>query len=168
MNSIGLLEEHNFSQQMNDVVIPFLENHKTIKTVKSCKGGEINCQTFVPDGDFHSTLVLFHGFCEFCEKYDEFTYLALQQGFSVCRFDHRGHGFSPRNEIINGNPSVVDIDSYDTYVIDAKIVVDEIAKPLAGEKPLFLFAHSMGGAIAALYLSQYADDFTSVILDSPM
>ena len=168
MNSITLLQEETFSQQMDDIVVPFLEKHKTARYVASCKGGELSCQTFVPDGEFHSVMVIFYGFCEFSEKYDEFTYLALQQGFSVCRFDHRGHGFSPRNDIIKENYSVVDIDSYDTYVTDAKTVVEEIAKPLAGKKPLFLFSHSMGGAIATLYVSKFTDDFTSVILDSPM
>ncbi len=168
MNTITLLQENNFAQQMDEIVIPFLDTHKTIKKSTSCKGGEIHCETFIPDGEYHSTLVIFHGFCEFCPKYYEFVYYALQQGFSVCIFEHRGHGFSPRNEIINENYSVVDIDSYDTYVNDAKTVVENIAKPLAQGKPLFLFAHSMGGAIATLYLSKYTDDFTSAILDAPM
>ena len=168
MNTIALLHEHNFAQQMDDIVIPFLDSHKTIKNVDSCKGGEIHCKSFIPDGDYHSTLVIFHGFCEFSSKYDEFIYHALKQGFSVCIFEHRGHGFSSRNDIINENYSIVDIDSYDTYVTDAKTVVETIAKPLANGKPLFLFSHSMGGAIATLYLSKYANDFTSAILDAPM
>ncbi len=168
MNKIDLFDEKDFCKQMDEIVAPYLEKRKIITSVESCKGGQIHCATFTPEGESLATIVIFHGFCEFTEKYNEFVYYALQQGYSVCLFDHRGHGFSPRNDLIEGNYSIVDIDSYDTYVIDAKSVVEKVAKPLAKETPLFLFAHSMGGAIATLYLSKYKDDFTCAILNSPM
>ncbi len=168
MKDIELLQEEDFSTQMNEIVVPFIEKRKTVHSVESIQGGNIHVETLLPDGDFHSVLVIFHGFCEYCAKYDEFSYYALQQSFAVCRFDHRGHGFSPRETSLDGDFSKVHLENFETYVKDAHSVVTQIAKPLANGKQLFLFAHSMGGAIGATYLTQYKDDFTAVILNSPM
>ncbi len=168
MEDITLLQENDFSAQMNQKVIPFIEKRKTVHNVESVQGGPLHVETLLPDGNFHSVLVIFHGFCEYCAKYDEFSYYALQQGFAICRFDHRGHGFSPREKIIQGEPSKVHIEYFNTYVTDAHSVVEKIAKPLAKAKPVFLFAHSMGGAIGGVYLTKYTDDFTAAVLNSPM
>ncbi len=168
MHDITLLSEDTFFEQMTERVIPFINSHKTVHAVESIQGGNIHVETLVPDGEFHSVLVIFHGFCEFCAKYDEFSYYALQQGYAICRFDHRGHGFSPREKSVEDNPSKVHIENFSTYVTDAKSVVDNIAKPLANRKPLFLFGHSMGGAIGAVYLTKHTEDFTAAILNSPM
>ncbi len=168
MKNVTLLSEKDFSTQMNDTVIPFINSRKTVHAVESIQGGNIHVETLVPDGEFHSVLVIFHGFCEFCAKYDEFSYYALQQGYAICRFDHHGHGFSPREKSVEDNPSKVHIENFSTYVTDAKSVVDNIAKPLANGKPLFLFGHSMGGAIGAVYLTMHTVDFTAATLNSPM
>ncbi|MFI3258172.1 MAG: alpha/beta fold hydrolase, partial [Spirochaetales bacterium] len=144
---------------------PFLDACKTVHSVNSCKGGTIYCETFLPEADFSAVIVIFHGFCEYCAKYDELTYYMLRQGFAVCRFDHRGHGFSARDV---SNPYKVHIEDYQIYADDAFSVVMNIAKPLAGNAPLFLFAHSMGGAIASLFLQQYPDVFKTSVLSSPM
>ncbi len=168
MNNLTLLNEKNFTSTMNKKVIPFLKKRKTVHFVQSMQGGLIHAETLVPDEEFHSVLVMFHGFCEFCAKYDEITYYALQHGFAVCRFDHRGHGFSPRDNAVKDNPSKVHIEKFETYIVDAHKVVSQVAKPLAKKKPLFLFAHSMGGAVGALYLAWHTQDFKAAILNSPM
>ncbi len=168
MKNIELLQEKDFSTQMNERVIPFINSHKTVHAIESVQGGNIHIETLVPDGDFHSVLVIFHGFCEYCAKYDEFSYYALQQGYAICRFDHRGHGFSPREKSLDGDYSKVHIEHFATYVEDAHSVVAQIAQPLANGKQLFLFAHSMGGAIGAIYLREHKDIFTAAILNSPM
>ncbi len=168
MKDIELLQEEDFSTQMNEIVIPFIEKRKTTHTVESIQGGNIHVETLLPDGNFHSVLVIFHGFSEFCAKYDEFSYYALQQGFAICRFDHHGHGFSPRENSVKNEYSKVHIEKFTTYVTDAHSVVSKIAMPLAKEKPLFLFAHSMGGAIAGVYLTKHPQIFKVAILNSPM
>ena len=38
----------------------------------------------------------------------------------------------------------------------------------SGEQKLFLFAHSMGGAIGADFLEEYPEYFNSAILSAPM
>ena len=37
-----------------------------------------------------------------------------------------------------------------------------------GRRPLYLYGHSMGGAIAALYLEKHPEVFTKAVLSSPM
>ena len=36
------------------------------------------------------------------------------------------------------------------------------------DAPLFLFGHSMGGCVSALFLEKYPDTFKAAVLTSPM
>lgn len=164
--SFEIFEEKNFGTSMQTEANPFLDKLRKIHKVQSAKGGDIYCETFMPKGNCYGMIVIFHGFCEFCAKFDEFTYYMLKQDFAICRFDHRGHGFSARD--IPTEPSKVYIDDFQTYVNDAHTVITEVVEPMAKEIPLFLFAHSMGGAIGALFLQQYPRYFKAVALSSPM
>ncbi|WP_317208291.1 alpha/beta fold hydrolase [Rhizobium halophilum] len=57
-------------------------------------------------------------------------------------------------------------DDFDNFVTDLKTFVDHEVKP--GNKRLFLLAHSMGGAIASIYLEKYGDDFSAAVFSAPM
>ena len=46
--------------------------------------------------------------------------------------------------------------SYQEYVKDLHVFVDGIVKKRSKSGELYLFAHSMGGAIGALFLEEYA------------
>lgn len=164
--NFDFFSEHDFSERMQKEALPFLDTLRKISMVTSSRGGDIYCETFLPKTDCHGIIVIFHGFCEFCSKFDEFTYYSLRQNFGVCRFDHRGHGFSIRD--IPNELSKVYIDDFQTYVNDAHSVIAEVVEPIAKDMPLFLFAHSMGGTIGALFLQQYPLCFTAAVLSSPM
>lgn len=112
-----------------------------------------------------AAVVISHGFCEFSGKYHEVMYYFYQAGYSVFFIEHRGHGFSGRAV---AEPDKVYVDSYDEYVEDLKRFVDGIVIKNSGSGRLFLFAHSMGGAIGALFLEEYPDVFTKAVLSSPM
>ncbi len=58
------------------------------------------------------------------------------------------------------------VENFDYFVDDLKTFVEKEAKP-ANER-LFLLAHSMGGAIASLYLEKFNADFSAAALSSPM
>jgi len=170
------LNDAGFARDMDERVVPFVNKLRKDHRLKTENGKDIYCETLVPETKkVRGLIVLFHGFCEFCSKFDEFTYYILQQGYALCRFDEFGHGFSGR-EI--GDSSKVHIERFQTYVDCAYEVVVKIAEPLAAELgktqgdgkalPLLLFSHSMGGAVAALFLEQHPSVFTAAVLASPM
>lgn len=112
-----------------------------------------------------AAIVLSHGFCEFAGKYHEVMYYFYQAGYSVFLMEHRGHGYSER-----AVPELdkVYVESYDEYVRDLKCFVDEVVIPKSAGGSRFLFAHSMGGAIGALFLEEYPDVFSAAVLSSPL
>ncbi len=108
-----------------------------------------------------------HGFSESCVKYREIIYYFLREGYNVCIPDHRNHGQSRDSLSENPGACATHIDRFRDYVDDFDEVVEGVLKKeLSG--PYYLFAHSMGGAIAALYVEQHPDTFSKVILNAPM
>ena len=100
--------------------------------------------------------------------------LLYEEGYSIYFLELRGHGLSYRPVT---NPSMVDIGDFDEYVEDLKSFLDTIVIPDQTENselpdytalPLFLYAHSMGGCIATLFLEKYPDIFQAAVLSSPM
>ena len=81
-------------------------------------------------------------------------YYFLQAGYSVFIAEHRGHGRSERRL---SNMDKVYVESFAQYVRDLRIFVNKIVKRHQNE--MILFAHSMGGAIGALYLQRYPGVF---------
>ena len=176
------LKDTDFERTMQSIVVPFLNKLRKTHRIKTKDGKEIYCETFVPEDvsagadekkECRGLVVVFHGFCEFSHKYDEFSYYLLKQGYALCFFDQYGHGFSHRD---CKDLSKVYIRRFQTYVDCAYEVVEQVARPLAVELgksrpkklPLFLFGHSMGGAVGALFLAQYPGVFTAAVFSAPM
>lgn len=116
-------------------------------------------------GGFHGAIVISHGFTEFAEKYDELVFYFLLAGYSVCVLEHRGHGRSARDV---DNPGLVWIDDWRRYVADLAAFALNVGQELAGDQPLNLFCHSMGGGIGAAVLERYPMLFDKAVLSAPM
>ncbi|MBR4745535.1 MAG: alpha/beta hydrolase, partial [Clostridia bacterium] len=67
-------------------------------------------------------------------------------------YEQRGHGFSQGK---GKEPDVVHVDSYREYVEDLKAFMDHVVNPQTEGLKHILYAHSMGGAVSALFLEQY-------------
>jgi len=111
------------------------------------------------------SIVISDGRTESIVKYKELIYDLTQNDYSVFIIDHRGQGLSDRVSTVN--PKLGDIDNFDFYVEDLHTFVQQIVKPTEPKK-LFLLSHSMGGAIAGLYLDRYKEDFDAAVFSSPM
>ena len=92
--------------------------------------------------DPRAVVVIVHGLCEHQGRYDYLTMRLNAQGFSVYRFDHRGHGRSAGQKVY--------FSSYKEIAMDIDRVVD-MAMAENPDSPLFIIGHSMGGYGAALY-----------------
>lgn len=109
-------------------------------------------------------LVIVHGFSEFTKKFYEFIYYALNQGYNVFIYDQRCHGLSGR---LTCERDLLHVDRFDDYVKDLTYFIDEIVLKTE-DKPLYLFAHSMGGAVASIYLAKHKSKIQRAVLSAPM
>ena len=128
----------------------------------SFDGTRINYYSAIPE-HAKAVVVLFHGFCEFYGKYHEMTWYMYRKGYGFYFPEMRGHGLSGGKL---KEKDLVHVDDYEEYVRDMKGFYDRVVSK--NSLPKILFAHSMGGAIASLYLEQYPGDFCGAVLSSPM
>lgn len=91
--------------------------------------------------DPRGTVVLVHGLGEHSGRYAHVVNVLHEAGFSVLRYDHRGHGQSPGKR--GALPKTT------TLLEDLSAVID-----LVNVRPLVLLGHSMGGAVAARFVAE--------------
>lgn len=116
-------------------------------------------------GDAKGCIIMLHGYCGFWGKFHEMSEYYWRAGYEVFFIEHRGHGYSGRQIV---GDDLVHVNSYNDYTRDIHQFMTDIVKPLIGDLKCIMFAHSMGGAIGALYLEQYQGIFDAAILSSPM
>jgi lysophospholipase len=111
----------------------------------SFDGTELYLKCDIPNSP-KAVVVIVHGLCEHQGRYDYVAERLNYAGYSVYRFDHRGHGRSKGKDV---------------YYTDFNEIVDDVneAVKIAGAEnpgiPLFILGHSMGGYATALYGTKY-------------
>lgn len=144
---------------MSEIIEPYLAARSREFTLNR-PGGIISGTMYTADSH-RGTVVISHGFTESSLKFRELIYYFLNEGYSVCAPDHRGHG---KSRTVIDCPT--DIDSFDTYVADFAAVIDAEVKQLEGIR--IVFAHSMGGLIAVRYIERNPGVFSKAVLSSPL
>ena len=164
LNEDSLILSEHYEQGMNEVVLPALAKAEEKFTVKGAGGKEVRGSLYRADQPAGTVLIV-HGFTENAFKFSEIIFSLLSHHYSVIAYDHRGHGYSWRDPDVT-NLSVTHVDRFDDYIADLKSICDNI---LAGcPKPRFVFSHSMGGAVTALFMEQYTDVFDRAVFCAPM
>ena len=104
-------------------------------------------------------LIIQHGLRDHSDNYDRLARRAAAAGISVWAMDMRGHARSagPR---VAPNPWFDYVDDMDQF-----IGIVSAAEP---NQPIFLFGHSMGGAIMALEVVEYRRPIAGLILSAPV
>ncbi len=158
-----ILEDSEFHSAMTKKVEPFLAG--------ICQSGYLD----VPEGKLYyeaycpkeekGAIVISHGFSESIEKYKEVIYYFVSAGYRVYLADHRGHGRSLRD---TRHPHMVHVRQFTDYVDNLHTFVQKAVMPFCNGLPLYLYAHSMGGCIGALYLETYPATFQKAVLTAPM
>lgn len=116
-------------------------------------------------GTPRGTVLLATGRAEFIEKYAETAAALLDRGFQVVCFDWRNQGLSDRPLAIRQIHHLTD---FTLLADDLDAVYAQAVAPRAGEGPVILMAHSMGGLAATLHLSSHPRRYAAAVLSAPM
>ena len=115
-----------------------LERHWSVASPKAC-------------------VVIVHGYGEHSARYGHVACRFNLEGFSVYAYDQRGHGESPGKM---GSVASIDLLADD---------LDEFVKEVrgrAGDVPIFVFGHSMGGLVMALFSIKHSPDLRGLLFSS--
>lgn len=99
-------------------------------------------------------VLLLPGRVESYLKYQELVLELVAAGYSVAMIDHRGQGHSSR---LTAHHQQGHVQQFLDYARDIAEWI-QLLEHRIGTQPAYFVAHSMGGAIAALYLQHYAQD----------
>lgn len=159
---IKFVKESDFVKSYENLILPYVNKRRTNGTFTGCNNLKLYYSLFEADKK-RGSVVLVHGYTEGIEKYRELIYYFLQDGLSVYVYDQRSHGKSEREV---SDVTLVHVDNFDEYVFDLQTFIDTVIP--TSDLPLYLYAHSMGGAVAALYLEKGVEKIKKAILSSPM
>jgi len=132
-----------------------MDMSKTQKTKLTVGNGvELFVTKNLPD-QLRAVIVIIHGLCEHSGRYDHVTERLNYFGYSVYRFDNRGHGRSGGER---------------GYVADFNEFIDDTEKVVAMARrenptlPVFMLGHSLGGFIAASFGIKYPGFLSGQVL----
>ncbi|HEX8703308.1 MAG TPA: alpha/beta hydrolase [Myxococcaceae bacterium] len=128
-------------------------------TLEGTGGLQLFAQSWRPANEEpRAVLVVVHGLKDHSSRYWELAARMVGEGFAVHAFDLRGHAHSEGVR--------VHIDSFDEYLSDLELFLGRVRQREPG-KPVFLFGHSMGGAIVTLYTLEKKPDIQGLVLSAP-
>lgn len=125
----------------------------TEMTIQSFDGTKLFFKKDEP-ADPKAVVVIVHGLCEHLGRYDYLAKKLYGSGFSVYRFDHRGHGKSEGKRVFYSD--------FNEIVDDVNHVV-ELALKENPDIPVFLLGHSMGGYAVALFGTKYPGKVKGIV-----
>lgn len=100
-------------------------------------------------------VIIVHGLCEYSGRYDYVASKLFDAGYSVYRYDHRGHGRSAGKRTF--------FNSYLDISDDLNVVVDIVKEENPGKK-IFIIGHSMGGHATACFGTRFPGKVDGLIL----
>ncbi len=109
-------------------------------------------------GEVRGVLVIHHGLADHSARYAGFAEQLVRAGYAVWALDMRGHARSagPRVQFDRIDELVGDLDRF--------VALVRAREPGA---PVFLFGHSLGGLVTALYAIERQPEVAGVVLSAP-
>lgn len=124
----------------------------------TAEGIELFEQTWVPEVKPKAVLCLIHGLGEHSSRYQHVAEFFIQKGYIFTAFDLRGHG---KSQGLRGH-----YPSLDLVFKDVSDFLENTRKNFPN-LPVFLYGHSLGGAITLNYALRYKPDLAGLIVTSP-
>jgi len=154
-------EERRFLEKYENQVLPFYSSGR-FGEFSGVGGLKIRTVAF-DKNQASGALVILPGKSETYLKYAEFFYDLQDLPLILYAMDHRGMGFSERPL---PDRLKMHVERFDEYVEDLATFVDTVVKA-GGYKNLYLFGHSTGALIGALYMEEHPETFRAGVLCSP-
>lgn len=109
-------------------------------------------------GEVRGVVVIHHGLADHSARYAGFAERLVRAGYAVWALDMRGHARSagPRIRFDRIDELVGDLDRF--------VALVRAREP---GKPVFLFGHSLGGLVTALYAIERQPEIAGVVLSAP-
>ncbi len=159
---LSVLHEEAYKEKISEISSR-LEQCRHRGTFSGFDGQTLYYEFFQAE-ESRGAVVAVHGLSEFAEKYHEFAWYLLNQGYDVFLYDQRCHGRSCR---LTDRNDLIHVDNFSDYWKDLDRFVCEIVRPNT-DGPLYLYGHSMGGAVSAQYLANRPQVFKKAVLSAPM
>ena len=124
----------------------------------SADGTRIYHQSWLPDGVPKAGILLVHGLAEHAGRYTNLVNHMVEQEYAVYGLDHIGHGKSGGTRV------------YVRQFADfTDVLATYTAQVCAGQPdmPIFLYGHSIGALIAAIYLFDHSVELAGVVFSGP-
>jgi len=130
----------------------------TESSFKTADGLTVFTQTWKPGRDAVAAVALVHGLGEHSGRYAHVAKAFTEAGFVISALDLRGHGKSGGTR---GH-----FPSYTAVMDDLDLLLVHIRKNFPG-KPVFLYGHSLGGALVLYYGLTRKSELQGIIASSP-
>ena len=131
------------------------ETQLTEGRIETTDGLALLTRTWEPSRPSRGQVVVVHGLKDHSQRYDRLARQMAETGLTAHAFDLRGHGGS-------GGPRA-HVGRFEEYLSDlSRFVRDLRSKRPTG--PLFLYGHSMGGAITIAYVLSGETRFDGLVL----
>lgn len=152
----------------NDTIRPFWRKHAQMHELQRPHNVTLRYFHIFPE-NAKALVLLSPGRIEGAIKYPELVWELAQLGYATAIVDHRGQGYSDRLGAHEHNGHVDRFDDFvDDFAAFVRATETAVTDSYGRELPMQLLAHSMGGAIAALYLARYPHKVKNAVLCSPM
>ena len=113
-----------------------------------------------PDTAPKAVVQFAHGMCEYKERYVPFMEFLCSQGYASILHDHRGHGASVKSEEDLG---YFYSGGYEAVISDL-LTVNEHARRMFPDCPVYLFGHSMGSLAVRSFTKRNDDRIDGLIV----
>jgi acylglycerol lipase len=126
------------------------------ETIEGVKGLSLFARSYRPvSGEIRGVVIFMNGLKDHGDHYAALSQQLVRRGYAAYAFDLRGEGRSsgPR----------VEVERFDDYVDDLARYVERVRAREPG-KPIFVYGHSLGGAIVALYGVERHPDVAGIVL----
>jgi len=122
-------------------------------------GLELVARRWPPEGPTRAAVALVHGFGDHSGRYGDVVSSLTAAGYAVHGFDMRGYGRSPGPR---GH-----IERWSDYRDDVGHYLGHVRAQESSDTPVFLYGHSLGGAIVLDYGLHRSAELPGVIASSP-
>ncbi|XP_054834178.1 monoglyceride lipase isoform X2 [Eublepharis macularius] len=133
--------------------------YQDLPHIVNADGQYLFCRYWKPAAKPRGLVFVAHGAGEHCCRYDDLAQMLTGINLFVFAHDHVGHGQSEGDRMV--------VSDFHVFVRDSLQHIDLMKKDHPG-LPVFLLGHSMGGAITILVACERPNDFSGLVLISPL